>query len=90
MTALSGRATPRLASAPSAPVSPLPPRRTSSFASSLSSSSRGAGAGPPGSYSATALSRQAARLGIVTAYRDLNLHSAAAKGNIGASEPPHV
>lgn len=56
-----------------------PPRRTSSFASSLSSSSRGGGS----SHSATALSRQAARLGIVTNYKDLNLHSAAAKGNVG-------
>ncbi|KWU41641.1 hypothetical protein RHOSPDRAFT_11394, partial [Rhodotorula sp. JG-1b] len=34
-------------------------------------------------HSATALSRQAARLGIVTNYKDLNLHSAAAKGNVG-------
>ncbi|GAA5883053.1 hypothetical protein JCM3774_001093, partial [Rhodotorula dairenensis] len=77
MAAVPERATSRLAPAPS------PPRRTASFASSLSSSSRGAGAGRIGSNSATALSRQAARLGVVTAYRDLNLHSAAAKGNIG-------
>jgi hypothetical protein len=66
---------------PAAEPSP-PPRRTSSFASSLSSSSRGGGGGSS-SHSATALSRQAARLGIVTSYRDLNLHSAAAKGNVG-------
>ncbi|GAA5993532.1 hypothetical protein JCM10908_000636 [Rhodotorula pacifica] len=59
---------------------PRPPRRSSSFASSLSSSSRG---GSTTTSNATALSRQAARLGIVTAYKDLNLHSAAAKGNIG-------
>ncbi|BGP57346.1 hypothetical protein JCM8202_002513 [Rhodotorula sphaerocarpa] len=59
------------------PHSP-PPRRSSSFASSLSSSSRGGGG-----TSSSALSRQGARLGIITAYKDLNLHSAAAKGNIG-------
>lgn len=64
------------------PHSP-PPRRSSSFASSLSSSSRGGGG-----TSSSALSRQGARLGIITAYKDLNLHSAAAKGNIGPSTPP--